>query len=413
MPELGWPKKVVSEKTDIDLDEYLDRLDIWLGLQEKLGAISEEYSIRLLKATEQTFREFEQQRSLVPWAGREAFFPQSAPFLKQIDVPQWQWQQTLQKAYQDVATKTKRDVTERQKTQRTEISQRAEMQRYSERLLPLLNAQKNRGEITQQDIDTILEETQRQVRLGVGVKDLPLSEEVEQYWSGVESFGGGVVQFGKQPTGQELAKQQAVQFAGTQAPTGFGPRMKQAREFEEQRQQALGELSTPFDWIRRWQAQHKVNPFELSEEEMLEEELTSAERAAAPFGQDLTRPWNLAPGFEERAFDVQQRLAGAQEDIRHFQPDYTRPPEFPATPKWLAPFTGIEAGQQISRAGETLTPSGQLWNRLLPSQRERFAGYLDWRGGEGFADVQQRMASMLPRSPFGRRSQWTPSRQRA
>jgi hypothetical protein len=103
---------------------------------------------------------------------------------------------------------------------------------------------------------------------------------------------------------------------------------------------------------------------------------------------------------------------------------YTPAP--PPTPQWLArlapankvgqPITrtarqidwnqyGVKASGGGGRMGEALSeapiPSGQMWSRTPWSEREGYAGYLDWRGGEPLADVLNKMAMMQTNTPIG------------
>ncbi len=81
----------------------------------------------------------------------------------------------------------------------------------------------------------------------------------------------------------------------------------------------------------------------------------------------------------------------------------------PATPAWLSPLTGVREGQPIGK--EQASPvSGQFWNRLLPSEREKLAGYLKF-AGQSPQDFFQVSQSQLPQ-PVRRPTAWRAAQQR-
>jgi len=93
------------------------------------------------------------------------------------------------------------------------------------------------------------------------------------------------------------------------------------------------------------------------------------------------------------------------------EPETPKTPTMPKIPDWLAQASGVsgyvpEKGTKVP----ILTPSGQSWMAMTPTQQEMFGGLVDWAGQRTMEDILTQTQSMLPKSPsLGRK--WTPARQ--
>ena len=73
--------------------------------------------------------------------------------------------------------------------------------------------------------------------------------------------------------------------------------------------------------------------------------------------------------------------------------------ELPPLPKYLQPLVnGYSDGEPISKNIEPITPSGQIWNRLLNSQRREWEELVRWLGKDP-QDLIDHMKMMLPKDP--------------
>jgi|6_EtaG_2_1085325.scaffolds.fasta_scaffold01346_2 hypothetical protein len=81
-------------------------------------------------------------------------------------------------------------------------------------------------------------------------------------------------------------------------------------------------------------------------------------------------------------------------------------PTMPEIPRWLQTASGI-TGRVPKTRQPMLTPSGQSWSRLNPTQREMFAGLSDFAGERPFEDVIGQTQSMLPQAPSLGSNRWS------
>ena len=76
-----------------------------------------------------------------------------------------------------------------------------------------------------------------------------------------------------------------------------------------------------------------------------------------------------------------------------------------SVPQQLQQFIGGRTNLPQGLKGNinVTTPSGQQWNRLGSTQRQQFAGLVDFAGNRSFADVLDQMVTMQPGTPSGAR----------
>lgn len=84
----------------------------------------------------------------------------------------------------------------------------------------------------------------------------------------------------------------------------------------------------------------------------------------------------------------------------------------PGIPSWLQEASGLEGRVPEARnLSNILTPSGQSWMRMTPTQQSQFAGLADWAGKRSFPDIMAQMQKQLPQAP-GISKRWAPAKQR-
>jgi len=75
--------------------------------------------------------------------------------------------------------------------------------------------------------------------------------------------------------------------------------------------------------------------------------------------------------------------------------------ELPTLPDYLHPLVAnYKAGQPVSKDIRIITPSGQAWNKLLPSQQKAWRDLVRWKGEEP-EDYLEHMRQMFPKTPKG------------
>lgn len=84
----------------------------------------------------------------------------------------------------------------------------------------------------------------------------------------------------------------------------------------------------------------------------------------------------------------------------------------PPVPDYLLPVVhNYSPGEHVSKEIQLRTPSGQFWNRLLPSQRKQWRELVEWLGKDP-EDYLAHMRMMSPQTPRGvDRGRWTPFKQ--
>ena len=234
------------------------------------------------------------------------------------------------------------------------------------------------------------------------------------------------------PFGDEAGRRRAFQEATAGA-------------FESARQSILASLSSPSDWIKRWDVQNAPNPYTpqpVSATEQAQSQLSNTETRAKMFDQMADESEKLVntlandPSYgvgpnspieagvltQARADVANYRNAANAErgNLPAYQSDVTylqgQPQPVPSqlggrgsapAPGWLPMFApGQQAGRPITREN-VATPSAQQWSSTPWSVQQGLSGYLDWAGYRPMADVLGNMAQMLPNAPGGG-SRWSP-----
>lgn len=238
-------------------------------------------------------------------------------------------------------------------------------------------------------------------------------EEEFDWWSRRQEYQWEIAQ---RPTAPTQYQQWQMKQAGQVTPEAeLPPEMV----FEAERQAALGGLTAPRNWIRRWQIEHMVNPYKEWEESAKRarkkgwigtapiETLMETAPGQRPVVGTAREPIGYKPTPEEEASYRQYRLAGLKEGKVPKEPE-----KAPPVPGWLTQFVpGLTAGQTLEKM-PVRTPSGQAWAKLPPSQREMLAGYTEWAGGRPYEDIYEAMMRARPATPVGAtRPTWIPPRQ--
>lgn len=190
------------------------------------------------------------------------------------------------------------------------------------------------------------------------------------------------------------------------------------RIFERARQQLLGELTGPRDWIQRWQAEHRINPYERNRPGVfgaLEERRERGPSMFGPteqFGPGTLGAFRRGAAFQESVAGLEARAGEVREKEarRGKEGELKRAPKTPPAPPWLARmYPSITAGAPIQKMAVG-APSPQAWGGLTSAQKAGWAGFAEWGGGvpEDLLTQMYRMAPQVPRRTRG----WAPARQR-
>ena len=248
----------------------------------------------------------------------------------------------------------------------------------------------------------------------------------------------------KQRNELELIKGRAFPF-GDEAGRNRAFQEARAGAYESARQSILASLSSPSDWIKRWDVQNAPNPYTpqpVSATEQAQSQLSNTETRAKMFDQMADESEKLVntlandPSYgvgpnspieagvltQARADVANYRNAANAErgNLPAYQSDVTylqgQPQPVPSqlggrgsapAPGWLPMFApGQQAGRPITREN-VATPSAQQWSSTPWSVQQGLSGYLDWAGYRPMADVLGNMAQMLPNAPGGG-SRWSP-----
>ncbi len=85
--------------------------------------------------------------------------------------------------------------------------------------------------------------------------------------------------------------------------------------------------------------------------------------------------------------------------------------KLPPLPDYLAPLFGNYSSEPVSKAMIPITPSGQCWHGLLPSQQKQWRQVVEWLGRDP-EDYLAHMRMMAPKNPPGiEKSRWPPFKQ--
>lgn len=202
-------------------------------------------------------------------------------------------------------------------------------------------------------------------------------------------------------------------------PTEEAPELPPEQVFEAYRQQALGGLAGPRNWIRRWQIEHMISPYtewkesarRARKEQWIAKTPVETLMETAPGQRPIVRgtpqePLGYVPTAAEEASYRQARLGAVKGRGVPEEPE-----KAPPTPGWLTQFApGLTAGETLTKQ-PVGTISGQAWARTPYSQREKLAGYMGW-AGQSYQDMLEAMARARPAAPVGAtRPTWIPARQ--
>ncbi len=229
-------------------------------------------------------------------------------------------------------------------------------------------------------------------------------------------------------------KQRALMRNLTQRERALDGQQREA--FEQARQQALGQLTNPIDWVERLKVETRGNPFARQPitsaerlrglEEKVERTQRAAQRAATMFpssteidlqepGRTVTMAQQFAEGDILRADSALRQLGKAQtEGIAPKEGDKPRRQDFPI-PDWLSSLYP----SQFQRGGRTtlsalgkaqVAPiSASVWNKLPWTTQQGFLGLARFQG-QAPQDILGLMARQLPQPRGVTRAR--PARQR-
>lgn len=85
--------------------------------------------------------------------------------------------------------------------------------------------------------------------------------------------------------------------------------------------------------------------------------------------------------------------------------------KLPPLPDYLVELFGNYSSGPISKGMIPITPSGQKWNSLLPSQQKEWRQVVEWLGKDP-EDLLTQMRRMFPKNPPGiEKKRWKPPEQ--
>ena len=74
--------------------------------------------------------------------------------------------------------------------------------------------------------------------------------------------------------------------------------------------------------------------------------------------------------------------------------------ELPPVPQYLIPGFA-RCGRLVDKETQMITPSGQFWGNLTPTQKQQWREIAEWLG-EDPEDYLHHMRAMLPKDPHGK-----------
>lgn len=259
-------------------------------------------------------------------------------------------------------------------------------------------------EMTQQDALNAIEAYNKKSGSTTPAKSMPTMPAPAGYhWELNQDTGEWYPAIGAPDTGQmsDYQKQQTA---------------LQRQQLELQRQQMIADWATSarnaaIQWMATL-AQLKAHPGDWIEAYMFEHGYSDESQQIL----DILKPpaWLTAPtaGVTEISGPPSQNLTvtgGANAWLPNLK---TGGPATPPTPNWLPEYApGQVAGKPITQ-GNTILPSGQLWNKTPSTKREMLGGYLDYAQGRypTLTDLTEAIAANLPNKVST--SQWRPAIQR-
>lgn len=362
----------------MDVETYLDRLFKWLSYKVSMGLLGEDVAEQLYSATI-AYIQNKRIKVIDPKRYREQ--QTSLPYVNEIAVPDWEWEESWNKNVSDVQAHYQKEF----------ISQ-YDIQATKNEYLPLLEDYLKQANVTGEKAKAIIDEAERLIDLGVPVNQLPNIKGVSETTPSKErERQTKVEQFLRKEEAERIQRRvkelAATQYARYQPATEerfaeISEDQRRAREWEAQREEAIGQITDPRQWLVKQQLQRMANPYE------------SAFHLMRGGISPQTLSYGMAP-------------VSIPETVRRFAPGVasTYQGGIPYTPVQRAQF----AQQPLTKV-PIETPSGQAWAGMLPSQKEQLAGYAAYTGVY-WPDIEARMRMMLPRSPGGG-SRWRPARQR-
>ena len=207
---------------------------------------------------------------------------------------------------------------------------------------------------------------------------------------------------------QAVMRTMARQYQGMEEQITKAQQSQMQSQWELQRQQMLGQLNEPQDWIKRWMLEQRRNPYkpripnpEENVRNIKAQITTLGERGPEAMGQWPYFLQEVRQGesptsseivnatiaqreaFESQKANLQRQLAQEQDVLSTWAGPETRArPKTPPTPPWLAQWypQQLEVGQPI-RNLPIATPSMQWWQQQPESARQGWLGFAEYSGG--------------------------------
>ncbi len=137
--------------------------------------------------------------------------------------------------------------------------------------------------------------------------------------------------------------------------------------------------------------------------------------AARAKGRDMAESGALPPGsatniadeLTMEAYWATPKTSGPWAGTAGLQDGAEPQPTTPEIPSWLSRVSGLTGRVPETRV-EVQRPSAQMWGKLLPTERDMYAGLVDWSGAKTFESKMAQMLKEIPKeSTLGGR--WKPA----
>ena len=189
------------------------------------------------------------------------------------------------------------------------------------------------------------------------------------------------------------------------------PSVDRGQIWEDIRRDILASLTTPADWIKRWQLMNAPNPWAPSEQDALVRELEGLEAQREQEKLKNIEHKETFGGHPGPSSELPQEIRQIEGEIEALDIANQQRQLTPPAPAWLPEFVlGQIAGEPIQRA-RVQTPSGQQWAGADWSVREGLRGFTEFAGFRPYRDILEQMARTQPRTARVA-SRWGPVRQR-
>ena len=248
---------------------------------------------------------------------------------------------------------------------------------------------------------------------------------VEVIGKSAQQGAGGQVPSWVTANQQAVMRTMARQYQGMEEQITKAQQRQMQAQWELQRQQMLGQLNSPGDWIKRWMLQQERNPYEphvSTPDERAENIRTEIERVVEegperfrglvdPYGEgggewDTETEIEISKAYQSQLKNLGKQYEQAQKVLATWggPDDVSKKAKTPPTPPWLAQWypQQLQTGQPIKQL-PIATPSMQWWERQPESARQGWLGFAEFSGAIPMDVLSEMQRQLLqPKQPTQR-----------